>query len=531
MARLNVEEYGAEGDDETDDREAIQQAINDAEDGDTVYLPEGTYKVEEHPEDPYWGVSLLIVGEDDPHIDTSHADKDITIQGEGPDTTIRYGGEQSSVAIIAVQAGTADEEKMNLTVRNLVLEGDLNYEEASRANCLIINSGHNRSYVKQPTEGHDLTFEDIEIRNTTGRGFNVQGGGWRDIDYVGSGGIDTDEDQIHEDQIYAGVGDVTIRRLTVRNVVSGSALSLSGPTPTDWEDEEEVEIVAEDIKLVDNTGDVELHGGGGDHDSSNLHMQGRIIVDGFWIENTRNAGKISNDGTHVRQTNGTYTGIYDTENVSSILRDTTSGGDSIGMSWRWTIDNVRLVDSEVRAGRLSDHSDGIWDFGEIEINNVNRNDDRGGALRVNQSDDVAQIETLYLCNIPSDGLRTTNENADATVQNLYYNNVEGRLYDDGWTVQNEEQRECPELDVPDKDQLGAFTQGTSTERETTTESGSQSLRIYTGDTDQENSAVFGNIATGYVEGDEEHTFEVMGEIVRIETEDGAEVSTEQQDVE
>jgi hypothetical protein len=44
-ATLNVQNYGAAGDGTTDDTAAIQNAINDASNGDTVLFPAGTYKV------------------------------------------------------------------------------------------------------------------------------------------------------------------------------------------------------------------------------------------------------------------------------------------------------------------------------------------------------------------------------------------------------------------------------------------------------------------------------------------------------
>lgn len=48
--RLNVKDYGAVGDGITDDRSAIQSAINDlAENGGTVFIPEGTYKIINDP--------------------------------------------------------------------------------------------------------------------------------------------------------------------------------------------------------------------------------------------------------------------------------------------------------------------------------------------------------------------------------------------------------------------------------------------------------------------------------------------------
>ncbi|HZG78342.1 MAG TPA: glycosyl hydrolase family 28-related protein, partial [Paenibacillus sp.] len=42
-ATINVTAYGANGGDGADDRAAIQNAINAASAGDTVYIPNGTY--------------------------------------------------------------------------------------------------------------------------------------------------------------------------------------------------------------------------------------------------------------------------------------------------------------------------------------------------------------------------------------------------------------------------------------------------------------------------------------------------------
>jgi len=63
--------YNAKGNGSTDDRAAIQQAIDAAEEGQVVYLPRGTYRIEA-------GLSI---------------NKGITLRGDGPDkTTIDYVG-------------------------------------------------------------------------------------------------------------------------------------------------------------------------------------------------------------------------------------------------------------------------------------------------------------------------------------------------------------------------------------------------------------------------------------------------------
>ena len=76
MSTLNVRDYGAEGDGQTDDTDAIQQAIEDASAGDTVFIP----ATEE---------SYLVSASNRAAVDFTTVADDVTISGEGIESRLR----------------------------------------------------------------------------------------------------------------------------------------------------------------------------------------------------------------------------------------------------------------------------------------------------------------------------------------------------------------------------------------------------------------------------------------------------------
>jgi hypothetical protein len=165
MATLNVEDYGAVGDGLTDDQAAIQSAIDDAQAGDTVFLPAGQYLIG----DPY----LSISGE-------THPD-DLTIEGDGElDTEIRMISTGSwSFGIDIDPAG----ELQGLVIRNLIMDGNrdgfmadggnahqirwdpssgVTNPSATIRNCYLIDGHH--TGIKSNIGG--LTIENCTFENT-----------------------------------------------------------------------------------------------------------------------------------------------------------------------------------------------------------------------------------------------------------------------------------------------------------------------------------------------------------------------------
>ena len=121
---VNVKDYGATGDDETDDTEAIASAIADVKAGDTLYFPKGVYRVS--------NINLK---------------SDMTVEGEGwcsviklLDATADYRGYNNCLSINNVN---------NVIVRDIKLDGarETQRSEAAaqdqRLNGLFITSAKN----------------------------------------------------------------------------------------------------------------------------------------------------------------------------------------------------------------------------------------------------------------------------------------------------------------------------------------------------------------------------------------------------
>ncbi len=85
--KINVKDYGADpASRKNDDTEAIEKAIDAAENGDTVYLPAGAYLITK---------SITV-------------SKGIKLEGAGPDKTIVYGGYNIEGAVISFETGPVE---------------------------------------------------------------------------------------------------------------------------------------------------------------------------------------------------------------------------------------------------------------------------------------------------------------------------------------------------------------------------------------------------------------------------------------
>ena len=150
MARLNVQNYGAAGDGSTDDTAAIQSAIDDATAGDTVLFP---------ATDEYYAVSggesILQIGSTD----------NLTLEGEGPDTEVRYVGGNGgrNLYVFRIDGGPTGFELRNMTINGGAenVAGDPN-----ATLCILVINGDpgNQSYL----------FEDLLVENSYGEGFTFR---------------------------------------------------------------------------------------------------------------------------------------------------------------------------------------------------------------------------------------------------------------------------------------------------------------------------------------------------------------------
>jgi len=159
MTVLNVRDYGAEGDGQSNDAEAIQRAINDTTDGDTVYLPEtdAYYRVEHTGGEPI----ISIDGD-------SHGN-DITVEGDGPGTVVRVADNvSSSYSVFRVSSPDG----FTVRLRNFVIDGN-------RANTGGVSPGHGITFreTNAAGPGDSMLVEDVEVKNCASSGISIQYGG------------------------------------------------------------------------------------------------------------------------------------------------------------------------------------------------------------------------------------------------------------------------------------------------------------------------------------------------------------------
>lgn len=162
---LNVLDYGAAGDGEADDTQAIQTALNDAEDGDTVYLPPGEYFVAR----PHFGIETIFT------VPTGVSD--LTIRGSPRynNTRIFIGrDEYSTRRNVAVFRTQLDHDVVRgLEIRNLTLDGNRprGIEPSSPSSFGL------HFWPSGAGGGHDILVEDCWLENFNGPAIVCREGG------------------------------------------------------------------------------------------------------------------------------------------------------------------------------------------------------------------------------------------------------------------------------------------------------------------------------------------------------------------
>ena len=160
MSTLNVRDYGANGDGSADDTPAIQRAIDDASDGDTIYFPEPSehYRLENSSS----GEAVLVIDGD------RHANN-LSLVGDGQSTVIKMAdGVSSTYRMLRILHPNG----FSVTIRDLVFDG--NKQNASNTDA----DGTTIEYRSSGATGTgDMVVEDVELRNSLTTGMNVQYGG------------------------------------------------------------------------------------------------------------------------------------------------------------------------------------------------------------------------------------------------------------------------------------------------------------------------------------------------------------------
>ncbi len=159
----NVHEFGATGDGVADDTDPIQQAFDEASEGDTIYLPAGIYRISAHDD----AESALVLDGD------QHPDN-LSIEGDGDDTVLRIDGGHDDVHIVlSIRVRDGYE---GLQLRNLTIDGNLAEQNGELAqqvgNCLVIRD------TTEHAEGNvDIHIENVLAKNANMNGFRIRSGG------------------------------------------------------------------------------------------------------------------------------------------------------------------------------------------------------------------------------------------------------------------------------------------------------------------------------------------------------------------
>lgn len=160
----NVLDYGAVGDGNVDDTGTIQRAFDDANDGETIYLPAGTYRVSAHHST---GQSALA-------LESYRHPDNLTVEGDGEKTVILMDGGHQKVHI-ALSVAVGDGYK-GLTIRDLVIDGN-NREQAGQLARQVGNGLVVRDSTEAAAGNIDIRIENLKVRNANMNGFRIRNGG------------------------------------------------------------------------------------------------------------------------------------------------------------------------------------------------------------------------------------------------------------------------------------------------------------------------------------------------------------------
>lgn len=404
MTTLNVRDYGAVGDGRTDDRAAIQQAIDDASDGDTIYIPE--------TDDHY----LIGSGGNGGGIFLSNNISDnVTIRGDGPESFLRLANLSSNTSLIEIKVngGTIN----GLEISNLRLSGNAD------ANSRTSGAGYpgiHLDAVNGPRTGHSIDIRHVRVEDTPGMGI-----GWR-----------------------TGMDTITIEHVTVDNTVNQHGIQIDSAAGN--VDEEDIPNRLRSIKVVD-AGDSRSQPGNG------LNINGSCVIEDLYVENAVQGNKISNGALHAVIRDARFG--YHTHNDA--FRETVSSGES---SWRCTFENVRFENMPRRANRLGGMGrQNTWILRNVEYINVNSDGRHDQALGIteNASFDATNV---YIGETSANGIHTWSWSGSGQLQSLQHENIGGNAIVDGsgrLQVGSEENGEPLDLDIPTQEEVGAWTEGSS----------------------------------------------------------------------
>ncbi|WP_436935625.1 glycosyl hydrolase family 28-related protein [Halovenus marina] len=163
----NVQFFGAEGDGTTDDTEAIQAAIDAAEEGDTVVIPETDDAYRISPDSSRFSRAILQIQGD------KHPDN-LTITGEGSGSVLKVDDQLSSIHTHQIFAVDIQSGLSGLEIRNLALAGTSDSETEYAIHGIRCGNAN-----EEARNNIDILVEDVLCEGVSGIGFKSNFGGVR----------------------------------------------------------------------------------------------------------------------------------------------------------------------------------------------------------------------------------------------------------------------------------------------------------------------------------------------------------------
>lgn len=161
----NVRQYGAKGDGETDDTAAIQRAIDEAGEGETVYFPGGTYLVSARGGSD---ANALV-------LDSERHAEDITIEGDPGKTVLLMEGGHERPVYITIRVFVRNGYE-GLDIRNLAIDGNRRSQPGEPGSgvgvCLLISDA-----ASEAAGNIDISVENVLAKHGKMNGFAAHCGG------------------------------------------------------------------------------------------------------------------------------------------------------------------------------------------------------------------------------------------------------------------------------------------------------------------------------------------------------------------
>lgn len=386
MSTKDVRDFGARVDGQSDDTDAINDAIAAAGPGDTVYIPAGTARV---ASDSGSAVS----------VDDSVADN-VTIAGAGPDTLVEMGDVNDSNNCWCIGVDASGGTISGLEIRDMRISGN---------KALNGNKSSFGMEVYPPGDGHDMYIHDVAFIDSSGKGLGING------------------------------GTVKLERITATgNTRHGIGLRVPSRPWGEWA------VHATDILAENNDGLGIDHNGGS------------ARVERFWLENNGQGGaKVPRRAKESWWETGTF------------VRNRTMGfrfnGDHENQ--RYTPMRIHLTDVIAREhpyGGFWLGGDVVYDIDRIVSLGNNLDDQQHSNIDV-VHDAKLRAKSIYSADAGhGDGMFFSSD-GNSTISNyVHANNPHGPISgpnESNVDIETMETGYPPDMSLPQKDQLGAWSSG------------------------------------------------------------------------